>query len=74
MSVETFIRYGEVSGMTCQHCVASVIEEIDAIPGVHAVRLDLNSAALSLTSDRRIDLSEVRRAVAEAGYELVNPD
>jgi copper chaperone len=71
MSVETFVEVGRVNGMTCQHCVASVTEEVEGIPGTRRVRLDLRSGRLSLSADRRIDPSELRRAVAEAGYQLV---
>ncbi len=56
-----------VTGMTCQHCVASVTEEVSEVPGVSAVDVDLASGALRVTGD---DVAEeqVRAAVAEAGY------
>ncbi|GAB3196208.1 heavy-metal-associated domain-containing protein [Nocardioides hungaricus] len=59
-----------VSGMTCAHCVASVTEEVQEIPGVTEVRVDLESGALSVTSERPLTEDEVRAAVVEAGYEL----
>jgi copper chaperone CopZ len=59
-----------VTGMTCGHCVASVTEEVQEIPGVTDVRVDLASGALSITSSRPIDDDAVRAAVDEAGYQL----
>jgi copper chaperone len=62
-----------VAGMSCGHCVATVTEELDAVPGVREVAVDLASGRVDLVSDRRIDPSELRRVVAEAGFELLSP-
>jgi copper ion binding protein len=60
-----------VTGMTCQHCVASVTEEIGEIAGVTGVDVDLASGAVTVTSQDAITDDAVRNAVAEAGYEVV---
>jgi copper chaperone len=60
-----------VKGMTCDHCVRSVTEEIDVIDGVQRVDVDLASGRVTVTSTRPLPQDEVRAAVAEAGYELV---
>ena len=57
-----------VTGMTCQHCVASVTEEVSGIAGVTGVDVDLASGALTVTADQPIPASAVRGAVEEAGY------
>lgn len=65
--------YG-VTGMTCQHCVNSVTEELKGITGVQKVDVFLVSGGASqvqVTSERELDRSEVESAVEEAGYELV---
>ena len=65
-----------VSGMTCSHCVASVIEEVSLVAGVSAVTVDLVAGAVStvhITSAGSPDLAAVRAAVDEAGYELQGP-
>ncbi|MGY1653229.1 heavy-metal-associated domain-containing protein [Geodermatophilus sp. SYSU D01119] len=59
-----------VTGMTCQHCVASVTEEVGEIPGVTEVQVDLASGGLTVTSDAPVDDAAVRAAVEEAGYEV----
>ncbi|SDE67459.1 Copper chaperone CopZ [Blastococcus fimeti] len=59
-----------VVGMTCGHCVASVTEEVSAVPGVGAVEVDLESGGLTVTSDAPVDEAAVRAAVEEAGYSV----
>ncbi|MBW0114157.1 heavy-metal-associated domain-containing protein [Pseudonocardia abyssalis] len=57
-----------VTGMTCEHCVASVTEEITEIDGVTAVAVDLPTGAVTVRSAAPLDDGAVRAAVAEAGY------
>ena len=59
-----------VTGMTCEHCVASVTEEISEIAGVQDVAVDLATGAVRVSSTEPLDDSAVRAAVEEAGYEL----
>ena len=59
-----------VSGMTCNHCVLSVREEVSEVAGVRGVggahdAGQLTVAGVSLNDDA------IRAAVAEAGYEVV---
>lgn len=59
-----------VTGMTCGHCVASVSEEIQDLPGVEQVGVDLASGRVTITSTEPLDPAAVEAAVAEAGYSL----
>lgn len=59
-----------VVGMTCQHCVASVTEEVSVIAGVTGVDVDLASGTLTVTAPEPIPDEAVRAAVEEAGYQL----
>jgi copper chaperone len=59
-----------VSGMTCAHCVSSVTEEVQEIPGVDSVDVVLETGALTVTSSRPLDDDAVKAAVEEAGYRL----
>jgi len=70
MSEITTATY-QVTGMTCQHCVNAVTGELDALPAVQSVEVDLETGAVTVTSDGPLDESTVREAVEEAGYELV---
>ncbi|MTE23573.1 heavy-metal-associated domain-containing protein [Microbacterium sp. ZXX196] len=61
-----------VQGMTCQHCVMSVTEEVSDIAGVEKVDVDLATGRLNVTASE-IDDAAVAAAVSEAGYALAAP-
>jgi copper chaperone CopZ len=56
-----------VTGMTCNHCVHAVKEEVSAIPGVTGVDLALEGGKLDIASDSPVDFDRIVEAVAEAG-------
>jgi copper chaperone len=64
------LRTYTVSGMTCGHCVSSVTEEVQEVPGVENVEVTLETGALTVTSSSPIDDAAVKAAVEEAGYSL----
>jgi copper chaperone len=57
--------------MTCGHCATAVREEIGRIDGVRGVEVDVATGRVTVTGDRAPSTGEVRDAVTEAGYELV---
>ena len=59
-----------VTGMTCDHCVSSVTEEISAIAGVTAVNVDLATGTVVIDSTTELDPRAVADAVEEAGYSV----
>jgi copper chaperone len=59
-----------VTGMTCGHCVASVTEEVQEVPGVSEVEVFLETGAVTVQSEQPIDDAAVKAAVEEAGYQL----
>jgi copper ion binding protein len=59
-----------VTGLTCQHCVMSVTEEVGEIEGVRSVDVQLATGALTVVSERALDLAEIAAAVEEAGFAL----
>lgn len=62
-----------VDGMTCEHCVRAVTEEISQLPGVTAVQVDLHAdgtTPVTVTSDGPVDPAGLQAAVDEAGYTL----
>ena len=60
-----------VTGMTCQHCVASVTEEVNELAGVQEVDVDLASGRLHVVGD--VTPEQVQAAVAEAGSYTAQP-
>ena len=61
-----------VTGMTCDHCVRSVTEEVEKVPGVRDVRVDLASGQVTVSSESDLDDAAVAAAVDEAGYEMAS--
>jgi copper ion binding protein len=59
-----------VTGMTCDHCVASVREEIGELCGVREVAVDLPTGQVTVTTDAAVDAADIRSAVENAGYQL----
>jgi copper chaperone CopZ len=57
-----------VDGMTCEHCVRAVHEEVSAVAGVSAVEVDLASKTLRVEGSD-IDDAAILAAVDEAGYQ-----
>jgi len=63
-----------VAGMTCEHCVAAVGQELRAVAGVTDVAVELRPAQpslVSVTSIAPLADQTVAEAIEEAGYELV---
>lgn len=59
-----------VTGMTCDHCVRSVTEEVSKLDGVTGVAVDLPTGKVTIASTRELPKNDVRAAVEEAGYQL----
>jgi len=57
-----------VTGMTCDHCVKAVTEEVGSLAGVTEATVDLASGALTVVSDGDVPFDEIERAVDDAGY------
>lgn len=59
-----------VVGMTCDHCVRAVTEEVKGIDNVKDVSIDLASGTVTIEAEGAVDEAALRAAVDEAGYEL----
>jgi len=60
-----------VTGMTCDHCVRAVTEELSNLSGVTTVRVELASGTVTVSSDAPVDEAAIKAALNEAGYDLV---
>ncbi len=65
-------RTYNVTGMSCEHCVAAVKAEVSELPGVSGVDVDLDSGVLVVRGSG-VDDEAVRSAVESAGYGLAAP-
>ncbi|GAA0199468.1 heavy-metal-associated domain-containing protein [Cytobacillus oceanisediminis] len=62
-----------VTGMTCEHCVAAVTQELSSVEGVTEVAVALvpgGTSDITVTGPSEPSLDAVASAVAEAGYTL----
>jgi copper chaperone len=59
-----------VTGMTCDHCVRSVTDELGKLAGVTRVAADIASGQVRVSSEAPLADDAVRAAVAEAGYQV----
>lgn len=62
-----------VTGMTCQHCVASVTEELSELPGVQNVSVELvvgGASTVTVESETPLFEDDLQTAITEAGYAL----
>lgn len=62
-----------VAGMTCDHCVHAVTEELNKISGVTGVNIALNTDAptpVNIVADNDISNADIKAAVEEAGYTI----
>ncbi len=56
-----------VTGMTCDHCVSHVKEEVGELAGVTGVEVELEGGRMTITSDAPVPFEQVTEAVQEAG-------
>jgi copper chaperone len=64
------VRSYPVTGLTCDHCVHAVSEEIGALDGVDEVTVDLDAGATStvhVTSPQPLSDDDIAAALDEAG-------
>ncbi|HZG48906.1 MAG TPA: heavy-metal-associated domain-containing protein [Thermoleophilaceae bacterium] len=58
-----------VPGVSCEHCVAAVTEEVERVAGVERVDVDLTRKLVTVSGEG-VDDAAVRAAIDEAGYEI----
>ena len=58
-----------VTGMTCEHCAASITEEVSQVPGVTDVNVDVTAGSVAVSGADLGD-ARLRAAIVEAGYEV----
>jgi copper chaperone len=57
-----------VPGMSCGHCKQAVSSELQDVPGVESVDVDLETK-LVVVRGKALDDAALRAAIDEAGYE-----
>lgn len=60
----------KVEGMSCQHCVSSVREALEALEGISGVRVNLETGEVIFLRSEGVSVEQVREAVERAGYSV----
>ena len=59
-----------VPGVSCGHCRAAITAEVEKLEGVASVDVDLDAKRVAVAG-AELDDDAVRKAIDEAGYEVV---
>ena len=62
----------DVIGMTCDHCVRAVTQEVGGIEAVTDVHVELATGDVTVRSTRPLTDDEMTTALYEAGYDLAS--
>ena len=66
-------KYIHVEGMTCDHCVETVIKAVNSLDGISQVSVDLDKKQVSVDFDEsRTDLDAISSKIIEVGFEVVS--
>lgn len=67
MTTETFV----VPGMSCQHCVKAITNEVTALAGVQDVQAALDAKTVTIVHTDQVTTAAIVAAINEAGYDDV---
>jgi copper chaperone len=68
MAAQAELEYS-VPGVSCGHCRAAIVEEVERVDGVREVEVDLDAKRVAVRGDG-VEDAAVREAIVEAGYEV----
>lgn len=58
-----------VPGVSCAHCQSAIAAEVEPLPGVEAVEVNLEAKTVTVTGEP-LDEDAIRAAIDDAGYEV----
>ncbi len=60
-----------VADMSCQHCVAAIMQAVQAVAGVSKVEVRLGDKSVRVEHSDEVQLSTLIEAIKDAGYEEI---
>lgn len=60
----------EIEGMSCQHCVRSVAQALEALEGVEVEQVAVGRATVEYDASR-VSTDRIADAIADEGYQVV---
>lgn len=70
MPMHTIYNVYEVDGMTCEHCAATVADELAELDHVTDVAVNLTTGAVTITSADELSDPHVAAVLAQTGHRL----
>ena len=67
---EKIVKILNIEGMSCMHCVKKVETALKDVKGVKSVKVSLEDKIAEVTLKEDVDLSVLKKAVEDAGYEV----
>jgi copper chaperone CopZ len=61
----------KIEGMSCQHCVSSVIKALESLKGIEQLQVDLEQGSATFLRSEAVTLGQIKRVVEDAGYRVV---
>ena len=61
----------KIEGMMCMHCSGRVQKALEAIDGVESANVSHETGTAVLTLTKAVDDAVLKKAVTDAGYEVV---
>lgn len=58
----------KIKGMSCQHCVGSVLEALEKIPGLSQVTVNLDRREATF-DNKNVSRENIRAAISKIGFE-----
>jgi copper chaperone len=62
----------KVEGMSCEHCVISIVTSVEALPGVAKASVNLAAKSVAVEyAPSQIALDKIKEKIEEQGYDIL---
>ncbi|MBU0485894.1 MAG: cation transporter [Proteobacteria bacterium] len=58
----------KITGMSCNHCVASVTKTLNEIVGIKNVQVDLKQGQATYDEEKPVSIETIRAAISAIGF------
>lgn len=62
-----------VPDISCEHCVRAITTELDSIPGVEVLNIDIPTKVVAVRYDESVVEDQIVAGIEDAGYEIAQP-
>lgn len=59
-----------VPDVSCEHCVNAITSELEKVPGVASIAVDLATKTVTVQHDGSVSDAQLRAGIEEAGYDI----